>query len=158
MQGQMKKPSNALMLVFVLALAGVIIAGLLSYWHLQGADIPCTNQGCDKVAQSVYSRVMGVPVAIFGLGYYLFCLFAAILLPSLSSKFTEVILPCLVVFSIIGVLISGYLTFLEVTVIHALCQWCIGSAIVSLLLLPASVNLFLHYKPSELNEGETVNS
>ena len=118
----MKKPSNALMLVFLLALAGVIIAGLLSYWHLLGADVPCTNQGCDKVAQSVYSRVMGIPVAIFGLGYYLFCLFAAILLPSYTSKIIEVVLPCLVVFSVIGVVISGYLTYLEIFVIHAVCQ------------------------------------
>jgi uncharacterized membrane protein len=34
-----------------------------------------------------------------------------------------------------GTLFSGYLTYLELFVIHAICQWCVASAVIVTLLL-----------------------
>ena len=31
-------------------------------------------------------------------------------------------------FALVGTLFSAYLTYLEVFVIHAMCQWCVASA------------------------------
>jgi len=30
----------------------------------------------------------------------------------------------------VGVLFTGYLTYLELFVIHAICRWCVGSAVI----------------------------
>lgn len=139
MQEQPKTASTALMVVFILALAGVVVSGLLTYWHIANVDVPCTNHGCDTVAQSAYSRIWGIPVAAFGLGFYLYGLMTSALLPSLPHRMRSGLLTCLVIFSVAGVLVSAYLTYLELAVIHAICQWCITSAVITMMLLPASI-------------------
>ena len=42
-------------------------------------------------------------------------------------------------FSLIGVLYSGYLTYLELAVIHAICQYCVISAVVMVLIFIISI-------------------
>ncbi|MHB1460786.1 MAG: vitamin K epoxide reductase family protein [Armatimonadota bacterium] len=153
MQGHKVKVSTALAVVFILALAGVLVAGMLTYWHIVGADVPCTNQGCDIVAQSPYSRVFGIPVAALGLGYYAFCTALATLLPSLSRKSATWLLAVLVYSSVVGVIVSIYLTYLELVVIHAVCQWCMASAVISFFLLPASFMLRKLYHLYTVDEG-----
>ncbi len=153
MQGHKGKLSTALAVVYLLALAGVLVAGMLTYWHIVGADVPCTNQGCDIVAQSPYSRIFGIPVAALGLGFYAFCTAVTALLPSLSRKAAMWLLNALLLFCIIAVMASIYLTYLELAVIHAVCQWCMASALISLLLLPASIVLRRIYHRSILDEG-----
>ena len=37
--------------------------------------------------------------------------------------------------AVIAVIFSAYLTYLELHVIEAICQWCVGSAVVAALLL-----------------------
>ncbi|MFL5600709.1 MAG: vitamin K epoxide reductase family protein, partial [Gemmatimonadaceae bacterium] len=39
----------------------------------------------------------------------------------------------------IGVLFSAWLTYLELGVIHAICMWCVTSAVIVTLILVASV-------------------
>ncbi len=153
MQGHQVKVSTALAVVFILALAGVLVSGMLTYWHIVGADVPCTNQGCDMVAQSPYSRVFGIPVAALGLGFYAFCTGVTALLPSLSRKSASWLLNVLVLSSVLGVLVSIYLTYLELAVIHAVCQWCMASAVITLLLLPAGIQLRKLYRLSTIDEG-----
>lgn len=153
MQGHQMKASTALAAVFILALIGVVVSGLLTYWHITGADVPCTNRGCDMVAQSPYSRLWGIPVAAFGLGYYAYCLMVTALLPSIPQKAVRGLLMSLVLFSIAGVAVSAYLSYLELAVINAVCQWCIASALITLLLLPASIYLQRIYQPSTIDEG-----
>jgi uncharacterized membrane protein len=47
-----------------------------------------------------------------------------------------------------GVLFSGWLTYLELRVIHAICQWCVVSAVlITLLFLAALVDLRGHHAP-----------
>ena len=45
--------------------------------------------------------------------------------------------------TLIGVVFSAYLTYLEIFVIHAICPWCVASAVVmTILFVLAIVDLF----------------
>jgi uncharacterized membrane protein len=56
----------------LLALGGMGAAGYLTYTHLANQAIVCGESlGCDIVAQSVYSQIAGVPIALLGLLAYI---------------------------------------------------------------------------------------
>jgi uncharacterized membrane protein len=120
-----------LWLMRLLALAGIGVSGYLTWAHLANRSVLCgTSQGCDIVQQSVYSEVGGIPVALLGLAAYI-ALFILTLLRGHSLAGWEEYIP-LAVFgiSLIGVLYSAYLTYLELFVIYAICRWCVTSAII----------------------------
>ena len=118
-------------LMRLLALGGMGVAGYLTYTHFANQAIVCgRSQGCDIVAQSVYSQIAGVPIALLGLLAYI----ALFLLTMARGRVPEDLnshIP-LAVFgiSLVGVLFSAYLTYLELFVILAVCKWCVGSAVI----------------------------
>ena len=114
-----------------LALFGMGVAAYLSYVHWRGVPPACGGLGdCETVQTSKYAEVMGTPVAALGLAMY-----AAIFVLVVASLFLRPALAAwssLAVFGIAlgGVLYSAYLSYLEVAVIHAICIWCVVSAII----------------------------
>jgi uncharacterized membrane protein len=110
--------------LLLLALVGIGIAGYLTYVHYRGfAPICAVGQGCEKVQSSRYAKLAGVPVPLIGLLGYLGIL-ASLLARGELARLTTAGM------AYVGVAFSGYLTFLELFRIHAICQWCVGSAIV----------------------------
>lgn len=89
---------------------------------------------------------MGIPIAILGAGMYLVLL--GILGLELRSPFWVANGP-LAVFgiSLAGVLYSAYLTYLEVAVIHAICPYCVISAIALVVIFGATVIRLVKYQP-----------
>jgi len=120
-----------LWLMRILALAGMGVSAYLTWAHLAHQSVACgQSQDCDMVQQSVYSEVGGIPVALLGLMAYT-ALFALTLLRGRVAEHLDNYIP-LAVFgiSLIGVLYSAYLTYLEVFVIYAICRWCVSSALI----------------------------
>jgi uncharacterized membrane protein len=115
----------------LLTLAGIGVSGYLTWAHLANQSVVCgQSQGCDIVQQSVYSEIAGIPIALLGLLAYV-TLFILTLLRSYSPESLEGYIP-LAIFgiSLIGVLYSAYLTYLELFVIYAICRWCVSSAVI----------------------------
>jgi uncharacterized membrane protein len=112
------------LLLAALSVAGLLISAYLTWNHLRGVVPACVggSAGCEVVQTSRYSEILGVPVAALGLAGY------AGLLSSALLKGEGVILFGLFV-ALVGVLFSGYLTWLELFVIEAICQWCMASAV-----------------------------
>ena len=77
--------------------------------------------GCETVQASRYATVAGVPVAVLGIAGY-----ASLLVSAVMRGEAGVYLGFMI--SLVGTLFSAYLTYLEVFVIHAICQWCVASA------------------------------
>jgi uncharacterized membrane protein len=125
--------------MFALAVAGLIVAGLLWYWHVLNANIPCTNAGCDQVAQHPTSRLFGIPVAAYGTLFYLSFAFLCALRPSVPAEHQRLFAHLLLLWGTVGFLVSLYLTYLELFVIHAICQWCMASAIIATALFVLSL-------------------
>ena len=110
--------------MIVLTLVGIGIASYLTYVHYKGLSPICAlNQGCEKVQSSRYARVAGVPVPLIGLIGYL-AIFASLMVRGELARLATAVM------TIGGFAFSVYLTSLELFQIHAICQWCVGSAIV----------------------------
>jgi uncharacterized membrane protein len=110
--------------MIVLTLVGIGIASYLTYVHYKGLSPICAlNQGCEKVQSSRYAKVGGVPVPLIGLIGYL-AIFASLMVRGEMARLATAVM------TIGGFAFSVYLTSLELFQIHAICQWCVGSAIV----------------------------
>jgi uncharacterized membrane protein len=112
-----------------LAVAGIGVAAYLTWVHYQDEVPVCVagGGGCERVQKSEYADAAGIPVAVLGLGGYLSIL-VTLLLPGERARFAAAFL------GIAGTGFSAYLTYLELFVIDAICQWCVASAIIMTLL------------------------
>ena len=110
-------------LLAALSVAGLLVSTYLTWTHLRGVAPVCVggSGGCETVQASRYSEILGVPVAVLGLAGYAGLLFST-LLETEGGVFFGLFV------ALVGVLFSGYLTWLEVFVIGAICQWCVVSA------------------------------
>ena len=114
---------------FILALLGAADSIYLTYIKFANAPAFCSGIGdCESVNNSVYSQVGGVPIALFGLGAYL--ALAALLAFEKRSPTLEAYGP-LAVFglALTGTLYSAYLTYVELFILHAICPYCVISAL-----------------------------
>jgi uncharacterized membrane protein len=117
--------------------------GIATYIALEaaGGNAPACiagSSGCLTVAESSYSHVAGVNVAVFGIVGYVLLLIASIVRgdPGRLAGFA---------LSLTGFGFSVYLTYLELFVIDAICQWCVASAVVMTLLFAVSTARMLRY-------------
>jgi uncharacterized membrane protein len=100
------------------------------------------NGGCHDVNFSSYSEIGKIPVSVFGM--IAFLAIAGILFMESRIKLVKENGP-LAIFgiSLAGVAFSAYLTWLEIYVIHAICPFCVTSAIiVTLIFILAIIRLF----------------
>jgi len=115
----------------VLCAAGVVVAAILTSFHFsaEATAALCTAAGgCETVNTSSYSTVAGIPIALIGLGGYV--IIGALAFISTRDWTIGEKAPLAVFgFSLIGVIYSAYLTYLELFVIHAVCLWCVASAL-----------------------------
>jgi uncharacterized membrane protein len=122
----------------VLAIVGFAVATYLTYVHYADIQPACTaGTACVKVQTSVWSKLGGVPVALLGLIGYAGIL-ASLLLPD-----REVTRLAMLGMTLVGVGFSGYLTYRELFSIHAICEWCVSSAVILSLLFIMSVIRYL---------------
>jgi uncharacterized membrane protein len=109
--------------VAALAVVGLAIAGYLTYVHYSHIEAVCTTGGCAKVQASEYSELAGLPVALIGLLGYVSIL-ASLAIPREAGRTATALV------ALVGFGYSAYLTYLELYVIDAICQWCVASAVV----------------------------
>ena len=123
----------------VLAAIGLAVAGYLTIVHYAGAEPVCALSGsCEKVQSSEYAKLAGIPVALLGLLGY------ASILVSLAVARGERGRLARVGMTAVGFGFSAYLTYLELFVIDAICQWCVASAILMTALFALAVWDFLY--------------
>lgn len=117
----------------VLALIGLGIAAYLTYIHYAGTKPLClASGGCEKVQSSRWAELGGVPVAVLGLVGYA-AILALLFVPG------EAGLAGTALVALVGFGFSLYLTWAELFRIHAVCQWCVASAVLMTLLACLSV-------------------
>lgn len=137
-------------LQLILVIAGIGIAGYLTYVKLFAIEPYCAGVGnCEAVQTSPYAELLGVPVAIWGLLTYL-ALLALVLVK--RSDWRDLGHPAgmaIFLVTLVGVIFSAYLTYLEVAVIHAICPWCVASAVVMVALFILSIIEMFFSKESD---------
>ena len=125
--------------IVILTVLGAVDAVYLIIYKLTGNNQMCLgNGGCHDVNFSPYSEIYGIPVAVFGLAAYLAILCILILEARLKTAKEN---GPLVIFGISlgGVAFTAYLTYLEIYVIHAICPFCVASAVIITLIFGLAI-------------------
>lgn len=123
---------------FSLAIAGIAVASYMVVIHYQEHILVCGIGNCEKVQTSSYSEFMDIPIAWFGFAMYLVIL-ALLVVREIRPATEDVTSVALFGITLAGTIYVTYLTYLEIWVIEAICQWCVTFAIITVLLFIASL-------------------
>ena len=135
------------MTVLGLGILGLLDAILLTVQHYADLNLPCTiAHGCQVVLTSQYATFFGLPTAAFGVLYYLI-----VLMMALYAHENEADVRWLWLVSAVGLLSSAGLTSLEAFKIHAWCQYCLGSAAITVLIFITTTTMLIKRKRGKRN-------
>lgn len=115
-----------------LGVIATAIAAYLTIVHYEEGLLVCSVlSGCETVQASKYATIGPVPVALLGLGAALTMLALAI------WRFTRPDLVFATTAAIFGIALTSliylfYLTYIELFVIDAICQWCVAFMVTTL--------------------------
>ncbi|MBA3467417.1 MAG: vitamin K epoxide reductase family protein [Gemmatimonadaceae bacterium] len=128
------------MIIAALALAGVFVGLYLTLYKLGIiGELTCTIGSCETVNTSKWSTLAGIPVAAWGVLFYIDVFAIAMVGTSARLEENLAISIALVAQAAFGVIFSAWLTYLELFVIDAICIWCVGSALIVTAILIVSV-------------------
>lgn len=126
--------------IVALAVIGFADSTFLFAKRIVGTPIPCMLgfSGCDDVAKSSYSVMLGIPLALYGMVFYLFIGALALLYADTKKVlFAKLLLGA----TAIGFLMSAYFIYVQGFLIKAFCVWCVISAIISTALFALGIAL-----------------
>jgi uncharacterized membrane protein len=140
---------NRRMALAALALAGVFVALYLTLYKLGAiGELSCRVGSCETVNSSPWAVFLGAPVAAWGVGFYVAAF--ALAMAGLQDRLAESRRWSLVMLLLtgFGVAFSAWLTYLELFVIRAICQWCVVSAVIVTVMFLLSVWDYLESRGS----------
>lgn len=119
---------------------GIGVATYIAIADSGGGSPVCIagGHGCQTVAESSYSHLLGVNVAVFGIVGYVLLLVCALLRGDAARMGGFCV-------ALAGFGFSVYLTYLELFVIDAICQWCVASAVLMTVLFVLNAVRMLRY-------------
>jgi uncharacterized membrane protein len=126
--------------IALLALLGVLVATYLALYKAGAiAELACSVGSCETVQLSRWATFLGLPVAAWGVVFYVVLL--GVSLAGLQGPWAESRNLSLALLALTGwgVLFSAWLTYLELFVIRAICQWCVVSAVLVTITFVVSV-------------------
>lgn len=142
----MKAPAEGTLrgIATFLATFGIGVATYIAIADSGGGAPVCIagGHGCQTVAESSYSHIAGINIAIFGIAGYVLLLACAVLRGD-GARMVGFLA------SLVGFGYSVYLTYLELFRIDAICQWCVASAILMTLLFATNATRMLAYVGKE---------
>jgi uncharacterized membrane protein len=99
---------------------GLAIAAYLTVVHYAGAEPVCAiAHGCTTVQKSAYAQLAGVPVALLGMLAYI----------AIVASLARDARTATAGLAFAGFGFSAWLTYVEVAELHAICIWCVASAL-----------------------------
>lgn len=140
------KEDWTLLVLVGLAKLGAIDASYLTYKHFSNQDVVCSiapGANCDLVLNSIYSEILGIPLAVIGLVYYSAVMFMGYLY---WQQKNGVWLKLLFLATLGGFITSLYLIYLQFVVLSAWCAFCLVSAAISTLLFAVTMKVKLMNK------------
>lgn len=124
---------HSFLISIILSVIGMGIAAYLTWVHYNMGALVCGNGGCEIVQTSIYATMAGVPIAMFGLAMYVTDLAFGVLRVR-RPEFEVQLTMAMLAITFAGTIFSGWLTWIQLFEIQAICQWCLGSAGVTAML------------------------
>lgn len=134
---------------FSFSILGLAVSAYLTIAHFTSSSIlVCPSTGtinCAKVTSSTQSYFLHVPVAIWGLLFYVYLTIInspigfrreALRIPRLGSMF-------------LGIAFVLWLIYAELLIINSICLWCTSVHLITLLLFGAIMYEFFTYAPKQ---------
>ena len=119
------------MIVATLSLVGIFVALYLLLYKLGLiGELTCAVGSCETVNSSKYAKFMGLPVAGWGVAWYVAMFVLSLVSTGEKFESSSIVSTMLLGVAASGLVFSLYLTYLELFVINAICQWCVVSAII----------------------------
>lgn len=118
----------------IVALIGLLVSIYLLLYHLGFyGSLVCGAGSCEVVQASKYARFLGQPVPAWGTAWYggMFVLGFLATGPAYGRPWVGQLLG---IGATGGLLFSAYLTGIELLILHAVCLWCVISAILAVLI------------------------
>jgi uncharacterized membrane protein len=139
------------LILAALDVIGLGIAMYLSVVELSGGVPVCGPiHGCEEVARSEYSRIAGIPVAVFGV-------VLSLVLLSLAIAWWKTDLYVLLLahygLSLAGVIFEAYFMYLQIFVIGAVCIWCTSYGLSLIARFVIALIVWVRGSPTVVAEG-----
>lgn len=133
--------------LIILGFIGFLDASYLAASHYSGTSLACSViEGCEEVTTSAYASVAGVPVASIGVLYY----FAVTLLAfAFFRNRSRAFILTLTAITGAGFLATLWFVYIQLFILHAVCVYCMVSAVTSTLLFALSLFLATKTKSPE---------
>src|SRR4029078_9615188 len=131
-----RREATKRMIVATLALAGIFVSPYLLLYKLGIiGELSCSVGSCETVNSSKWATFLGMPVAAWGVAWYVGMF--ALALVSTGARFADsaAISTVLLLVALSGFAFSAYLIYLELFRIPAICQWCVISAFIVTIIL-----------------------
>lgn len=112
--------------LFIFALIGFADTSYISAkQYIAGETVPCSIvSGCEQVLTSAYSKIAGIPLAFFGLAFYL----TILILTAFYWEFRfDIARKLISAMTAIGFIFSLFLLFVQGFVLNAYCTYCLIS-------------------------------
>jgi len=141
-----------------LCLMGLAVDVYLTFEHYTGnASLVCSENGvinCGKVTTSVYSKLLGIPVADLGVAFFLGMLLLC--LPAAWRSSNLLVHRLRLVGVGVSMVMVLYLVYAELHWIRAICLYCTATHVVAFLLfiLVLTADAFMHWR----DESRTAQS
>jgi uncharacterized membrane protein len=124
-------------IVVVLGVLGLGVSLFLAISHYLGYAVPCDiTGGCEAVLNSKYSTLLGIPLSIWGIGY-----FAAVIVSALLANHYLQWRKVVTVILSIGALLGLVFLSIQFFVIKKVCQYCLATDLLSILLFILDINI-----------------
>ena len=138
----MKLTKNKIVLL-ILSLAGFFDSSYLTILHYKHVVPPCTiTHGCETVLTSRFATILGIPIALSGVLFFLVLI--VLLLLRFSNYFKLWLYG--------GVAVSFVLLYLQAFVLHAFCQYCL--LVEAIVLTMFIINTFLNKAEDNSSEAK----
>jgi uncharacterized membrane protein len=137
-------------IIVILSVIALSVSLYLSMAKALNLTVPCgITGGCETVLSSKYSAFFGIPLSTWGIAFFFAIIFSALLANhyGLWRKILTVLLS-------LGGLASLSLLFLQFFVIKKICQYCLITDVLTIIMLIWDINIE-HRRP-EIGEVEKV--
>jgi uncharacterized membrane protein len=125
----------------ILSVIGLGVSIYLTYVEIYHTRALCGPVGdCNAVQSSPYAKLFGVlPIGVVGAIGYIAILFTWLWRRFRTDSLSRISGLIMYGMALFGTLFSIYLTYLELFVIHAVCIWCLSSAVIITVLMLLSL-------------------
>lgn len=134
--------------LLLVSFIGFTDASYITINTLAGHELGCSiTHGCGEVTSSEYSKILGIPVSVLGMGYYLVIFLLSVLYLDRTSF---AVLRILSSMTVVGFLASLWFIYVQGVILEAWCQYCLLSALSSTILF--GIGLVIKNKLYRLNK------